>query len=75
MGATDDWTLTAQIELHPYNPEHELKKYCESEGILLQAYSPLGSTRTSPSCDGYVSRLGRRGHRPTGSLQCIQSPR
>ena len=39
------WELMLQIELHPYNPEHELKKYCESEGILLQAYSPLGSTR------------------------------
>lgn len=41
------WALMLQIELHPYNPEHELKKYCESEGILLQAYSPLGSTRMS----------------------------
>ena len=33
-----------QVELHPYNPEHELKKYCDSKGIILEAYSPLGST-------------------------------
>jgi glycerol 2-dehydrogenase (NADP+) len=33
-----------QVELHPYLPQHELKKYCEDLGILLEAYSPLGST-------------------------------
>jgi diketogulonate reductase-like aldo/keto reductase len=33
-----------QVELHPYNPQHELKEYCESKGILLEAYCPLGST-------------------------------
>jgi glycerol 2-dehydrogenase (NADP+) len=33
-----------QVELHPFLPQHELKKYCEDLGILLEAYSPLGST-------------------------------
>jgi glycerol 2-dehydrogenase (NADP+) len=33
-----------QVELHPYLPQHELRKYCEDLGILLEAYSPLGST-------------------------------
>ena len=33
-----------QVELHPLLPQHELKKYCEGLGILLEAYSPLGST-------------------------------
>lgn len=35
-----------QVELHPYCPQHDLKKYCEEKNILLQAYSPLGSTST-----------------------------
>lgn len=39
-----------QIENHPYNPEHELKKYCEDKGILIQAYSPLGSTGEPTFC-------------------------
>ena len=37
-----------QVELHPYCPQHELKKYCDSKNILLQAYSPLGSTSMYP---------------------------
>ncbi len=31
-----------QIELHPYNPQTELVKYCRSEGIIVQAYASLG---------------------------------
>ncbi|KFZ03327.1 hypothetical protein V502_11042 [Pseudogymnoascus sp. VKM F-4520 (FW-2644)] len=41
------WTVVPavnQVELHPYNPQHQLKKWCEDRGILLQAYCPLGST-------------------------------
>jgi glycerol 2-dehydrogenase (NADP+) len=39
-----------QIENHPYNPEHELVKYCKEKGILIQAYSPLGSTGKLNPC-------------------------
>jgi glycerol 2-dehydrogenase (NADP+) len=36
--------MTWQVELHPMNPQHDLKRYCDEKGILLEAYCPLGST-------------------------------
>ncbi|GBE80940.1 Aldo/keto reductase [Sparassis latifolia] len=33
---------TNQVELHPCLPSFELKEFCESNGVLLTAYSPLG---------------------------------
>lgn len=33
-----------QVELHPFLPQHDLREYCEKRNILLEAYSPLGST-------------------------------
>ena len=36
-----------QVELHPFLPQHELRRYCKELGILLEAYSPLGSTGMS----------------------------
>ncbi|KAH8826647.1 NADP-dependent oxidoreductase domain-containing protein [Flagelloscypha sp. PMI_526] len=37
-----------QVELHPYMPSLELKAFCESKNIHLQAYTPLGKGGDSP---------------------------
>jgi diketogulonate reductase-like aldo/keto reductase len=31
-----------EVESHPYHPQWELHEYCETEGIILLAFAPLG---------------------------------
>ena len=33
-----------QIENHPLLPQHDVSDYCKKNGILITAYSPLGSS-------------------------------
>ncbi|KAG7661998.1 uncharacterized protein J8A68_004498 [[Candida] subhashii] len=35
-----------QVELHPHLPQHKLLKFAKAKGIVLEAYSPLGSTNS-----------------------------
>lgn len=32
-----------QVELHPYLPQNELRNFCSANGIVVEAYSSLGS--------------------------------
>ncbi|WVF69449.1 hypothetical protein IAT40_004226 [Kwoniella sp. CBS 6097] len=49
-----------QVELHPFLPQHELKKYCEDLGILLEAYSPLGSTGAPIMSDPEINEIAKK---------------
>ncbi|KAJ0383585.1 hypothetical protein COL922a_010202 [Colletotrichum nupharicola] len=57
------WTIVPavnQVELHPYLPQHELRTYCEKLGILLEAYSPLGSIGAPIMSDPEIQQIAAK---------------
>ncbi|KAK9442434.1 glycerol dehydrogenase [Metarhizium brunneum] len=57
------WTVTPavnQVELHPFNPQHKLKKWCGSHSILLEAYCPLGSTGAPLLDDEEIASIAKK---------------
>lgn len=59
------WTIVPavnQCELHPFLPQHALKKYCEDLGMVMEAYSPLGSTgaplMSDPEIEAVAAKYG-----------------
>ncbi|KAL1755863.1 NADP-dependent oxidoreductase domain-containing protein [Schizophyllum commune] len=48
-----------QLEIHVYNPQHELLSYLRKEGIVPQAYSPLGSTGSPLVSDEVVVEVAK----------------
>ncbi|SJK98824.1 related to GCY1-galactose-induced protein of aldo/keto reductase family [Armillaria ostoyae] len=58
-----------QLEIHPYNPQHELIEYGRSKGIIPQAYSPLGSTNSPILKDEVVVAIaGKHSIQPSDVL-------
>lgn len=48
-----------QIECHPLLPQREIKEYCESKAILIQAYCPLGSTDSGLMTDDVILGIAK----------------
>lgn len=48
-----------RVELHPFLPQHDLVKFCQSKGILMQAYSPLGSSGGPVLQDSLVQSIAK----------------
>ncbi|KAJ2084441.1 hypothetical protein H4R24_000071 [Coemansia sp. RSA 988] len=48
-----------QIEIHPYNPEHELVNYCQFKGITIIGHSPLGGGSVRVMDDKLIQSIAK----------------
>lgn len=56
--------------MHPYLPQDELFKFCKEHGIVVVAYSPLGSGTVSITDDPTIKRIAER-EKLTPAQVCI----
>ncbi|CAI7614513.1 unnamed protein product [Penicillium manginii] len=57
------WTVVPavnQVELHPFLPQHALKDWCDKHGILLEAYSPLGSEGAPLMSEPVIQEIAKK---------------
>lgn len=49
-----------QVEMHPYLPQVKLFNYCKDNDILVEAYSPLGSTNSPLMSDEVLTQIAEK---------------
>lgn len=49
-----------QIELHPYLPQNKLVQYAKSHGLVVEAYSPLGSASSPLLKDSDIQTIAEK---------------
>ncbi|PPJ53622.1 hypothetical protein CBER1_00860 [Cercospora berteroae] len=57
-----------QIENHPYLPQSEISEFCKEKGILVEAYSPLGSTGSPLFKEEGVQELAKKHNVGAGTI-------
>ncbi|OQV07212.1 hypothetical protein CLAIMM_11678 isoform 2 [Cladophialophora immunda] len=57
-----------QVELHPYLPQHELVTWCRKDGILVEAYSPLGGSGAPILSDPDVAAIAEKHSVPAANV-------
>ncbi|KAF2209363.1 hypothetical protein CERZMDRAFT_122172 [Cercospora zeae-maydis SCOH1-5] len=57
-----------QIENHPYLPQSEISDFCREKGILIEAYSPLGSTGSPLFQEEGVQELAKKHNVGAGTI-------
>jgi len=57
-----------QVELHPYLPQNDLLEFCASKGIVLEAYSPLGSSNSPLLVDEDILKIAKRHDAEAGQV-------
>jgi glycerol 2-dehydrogenase (NADP+) len=48
------------LEVHPYLPQRDVVEHCKSKGILVEAYSPLGSTSSPMLKEDEIVKLAEK---------------
>ncbi|KAK6458151.1 aldo/keto reductase [Scheffersomyces xylosifermentans] len=51
---------TNQVEIHPYLPQTDLLKFCREHDILLEAFSPLGSSNSPLLKDETILKIAEK---------------
>ncbi|KAI0783812.1 NADP-dependent oxidoreductase domain-containing protein [Abortiporus biennis] len=65
-----------QVELHPSNVQDELVDYCRKKGIVVTAYSPLGSDKSPLLTNKTVEKVAKKyGVSPANVLISLQANR
>ncbi|AMD21604.1 HFL252Cp [Eremothecium sinecaudum] len=49
-----------QVEIHPYLPQEDLFDFCKEKGIVIEAYSPLGSTGSPAAKEPVIVELAEK---------------
>lgn len=57
-----------QIENHPYLPQGDVVDYCQHKGILVEAYSPFGSSGSPLFSEKAVKQVAEKHHVGPGTV-------